>query len=79
MRFRLHVPSTSPFLWTAPLIFLTNILMDRMGVQPILPFEVIITIDTMLNVDRHGDVTCKGTFNIKIRPGVGGGGVTDFF
>ena len=33
------------------------------GVQPILPIKVSITINTMLNVYRHGDgdVTCEQT------------------
>ena len=42
-------------------------LRDRMGVQPILSFQVALTIDTMLNFDGdfdgHGDVTCKQTLN----------------
>ena len=42
--------------------------MDRMEVQPILPIEVPIIIDTMLNFKGmfnghgNGDVTCKQTF-----------------
>ena len=54
----------------APLIFLKDTLTDRMGLQPILPIKVSITIDTMLHFDSdfdgqsHGDVdvTCKQTF-----------------
>ena len=45
------------------MIFLTDTLTERMGVKPILPIKVSATIDTMLNfdvdVDGHGDVTCK--------------------
>ena len=43
-------------------------LKDRVGVQPILPIEVSITIDTMLNFDcnfdEYGDGygTCKQIF-----------------
>ena len=33
-----------------------------MNVQPILIIKVSITIDTMLDFDGHGDVTCKQTF-----------------
>ena len=42
-------------------------LIDRKGVQPMLPIEVFVTIDAMLNFngdhDGHGssDVTCKQT------------------
>ena len=40
--------------------------MNRMGVQPILPVKVSITINTMLNFDSdfdgHGNVTCKQNF-----------------
>ena len=36
--------------------------MDKMGVQPILFVKVSVTIDTMLNFDGDGDVTCKQTF-----------------
>ena len=45
LRIRLHVPSTSPFLWAALLMCLTESLTDRMGVQPILFVKVSITID----------------------------------
>ena len=40
--------------------------MERMGVQPILPIKVSITINTMLNIDRHGDsdVTCEQTLSL---------------
>ena len=59
-RLCLHVPSTSQFLPVAPLIFLTDTLMGKMEVQPILPVKVTATIDTMLNFDgdfdRHGEV-----------------------
>ena len=45
------------------MIFLTDTLTERMGVQPILPIKVSATIDTMLNFDvdfdGHNDVTCK--------------------
>ena len=43
-----------------------------MGVQPILPNKVAVTIDTMLNFDSDsdglgdGDVTSKQTFNLLI-------------
>ena len=42
--------------------------MNRMGVQPILPVKVSVSVVTMLNFNgdfnRHGDcdVTCKQTF-----------------
>ena len=35
----------------APLIFLTDTLMDRRGMQSILSVKLSITIDTMLNFD----------------------------
>ena len=50
-------------LCAAYLICLMDTLMNRMGVQPILPVKVSITINTMLNFDgdfdRDGDVICK--------------------
>ena len=57
---RLHVPSTTRFLWAAPFwSFLMDTLKDRMGVQPVLPVKVSVIIDTMLNFDgdfdEHGD------------------------
>ena len=39
----------TPFLCTAPLIFLTDTVMDKMGLQPIPPVKVPITIGKMLN------------------------------
>ena len=51
-------------------IVLTDTLKDTVGVQPILPIEVSITIDTMLNFgcdfDEYGDGngTCKQIFTI---------------
>ena len=39
----------APFLCTAPLIFLTDTVMDKMGLQPIQPVKVPITIGKMLN------------------------------
>ena len=47
--------------------------MDRMGVQPILPIKVSVTIGTMLNFDGDfdghgdGDITCKQTLSVLIR------------
>ena len=82
MRLRLHVPSMSPFLWAKTLIFLMITLMGRMGVQPILPIQVTISIDIILNFDWHGecDVACKRTFNIKnTTRGSGGAGDNQFF
>ena len=46
--------------------------MDRMGVQSILPDEVSVTIEIMLNFDgdfdRHGDgdITCKQTLSLHL-------------
>ena len=51
-------------------MFLKDTLTDRMGVEPILPIKMSVTIDTMLNFDgdfdRHsdGDVTYKRTFRV---------------
>ena len=47
--------------------------MDRMGVQPILPVKVSVTIDIMLNFDDefdrygNGNVTCKQIFSVHCR------------
>ena len=52
--------------WNA--FLLTETLLDRMGVQTILPIKVSVTIDTMFNFDgdfgrhRNSHVTCKQTF-----------------
>ena len=52
--------------WNA--FLLTETLLDRMGVQTILPIKVSVTIDTILNFDgdfgrhRNSHVTCKQTF-----------------
>ena len=51
--------------------FTMDTLMDRMGVRPILPVKVSITIDIMLNFDDDfdghgdGDVTCKQTLKLQ--------------
>ena len=44
-------------------------LMERMGIQPILPIKVSIISDTMLDVDGHGhgDITCRYTFTIALK------------
>ena len=53
-------------------IFLMDTLTDRMGVQPIFPTKVSITIDTMLNIDSDidgygdGDISCKQTFTSQV-------------
>ena len=62
-RFCVNIPSISPFLWAVPLIFLTDTLTDRMGVQPILPIKVSITTGNDSDFDGHGDgyITCKHT------------------
>ena len=54
LRLRLHVPSMSPFLCATSLIFLTDTLMNRMGVH----------WHDDGDFDGHGDndVTCKETF-----------------
>ena len=44
------------------MIFLTDTLTDRMGVQPIWSVEVSLIIGKMLNFD--GDVKCKQTLRI---------------
>ena len=47
--------------------------MGRMGVQPIFPIKVSVTIGTMLNFDSDfdghgdGDITCKQTLSVLIR------------
>ena len=49
--------------------------MERMGIQPILPVKLSITIDTMLNFDSDGhgdcDVTCKQTLILLVSPFLG--------
>ena len=35
--------------------------------QPILPIKASINIDTTLNFNGHGDITCKQTFNVAFR------------
>ena len=54
-RLPLQVPPTSPFLWVPPLIFLTDTLTERTGVQPISPIKVSVTIQTLLNFDGDFD------------------------
>ena len=52
-------------------MFLMDTLMDRMGVQPILPVEVSVAIETMLNFDgdfvklADSDATCKQTLRYR--------------
>ena len=50
------------------MIFLTDTLKDRMGVQPMVPIKVSVIVDTLLNFDGDFDeddgVTCKQTLNI---------------
>ena len=43
--------------------------MDRMGMQPILPVKVSVTIGTILHLDAHGnsDVTSKQSFNPPVK------------
>ena len=49
-------------LWS----FLMNTLMDRMGMQCILPTKLSFTTDIMLNIDSHsdGDIKCRQTLRI---------------
>ena len=50
------------------LIFLTDTLTDRMGVQPILPIKMSITTGNDSDFDGHGDsnITCKHTIYIYV-------------
>ena len=60
-RLRWHVPLTSPFLWPAPLIFLKDTLMDKMGMQPILPSNCLplLTQCSTLTVTLRDTVTLR--------------------
>ena len=65
----LHVTSTCPSPCPSPSKFnivpmVTGSLTDRLGVQPIQPVRVPVTIGTMLNFAGHGDVTCKQTLRL---------------